>query len=59
MLYDEMLGEPSNVLLATIVRADTTRYEAMPRAFWLDCLPVPYAGREGVMAQSAGQRFEV
>ncbi|MDA8018932.1 MAG: hypothetical protein MPN21_15940 [Thermoanaerobaculia bacterium] len=37
-LYDEMLGEPSNVFLATPVSADTTRYEAMPRAFWLDCL---------------------
>ena len=37
-LYDEMLAEPSNVLLATPVSADTTRYEAMPRAFWLDCL---------------------
>ncbi|MEM8963823.1 MAG: hypothetical protein AAGD38_20235 [Acidobacteriota bacterium] len=37
-LYDEMLGEPSNVLLATAVRADTTRYEAMPREFWIDSL---------------------
>ena len=37
-LYDEMLEEPSNVLLATPVSADTTRYEPMPRAFWLDCL---------------------
>lgn len=37
-LYDEMQGEPSNVFLATPVSADTTRYEAMPRAFWLDCL---------------------
>ncbi|MEM9593080.1 MAG: hypothetical protein AAGD06_02385 [Acidobacteriota bacterium] len=37
-LYDEMLGEPSNVFLATPVDADTTRYEAMPREFWLDCL---------------------
>ena len=37
-LYDEMLGEPSNVFLATPVSADTTRYEAMPRSFWLDCL---------------------
>ena len=37
-LYEEMLGEPSNVLLSTRVSAETMRYEAMPRAFWLDCL---------------------
>ena len=37
-LYDEMLLEPSNVFLATPVSADTTRYEAMPRTFWIDCL---------------------
>ncbi|MEM9598208.1 MAG: hypothetical protein AAGD06_28350 [Acidobacteriota bacterium] len=37
-LYDELLGEPSNVFFATPVNDETTRYEAMPRAFWLDCL---------------------
>lgn len=37
-LYEELLGEPSNVLLATRVSDETMRYEAMPKSFWLECL---------------------
>ena len=37
-MYDELLLEPSNVLLTTQVNADTVRYDSMPRAFWVDCL---------------------
>lgn len=37
-LYDELRSEPSTVLFMTKVSADVTRYEAMPRDFWLDCL---------------------
>ena len=37
-LYDELLGEPSNVFMATRVNADTMRYEPMQRDFWRECL---------------------
>lgn len=37
-LYDELLGEPSNVFMATRVNADTMRYEPMQRDFWQECL---------------------
>ena len=37
-LYDELLGEPSNVFVATRINADTMRYEPMPREFWQQCL---------------------
>jgi len=37
-LYDELLGEPSNVFMATRINADTMRYEPMQRDFWQECL---------------------
>jgi hypothetical protein len=37
-LFDELRSEPSTVLFTTKVSADTTRYEAMPSDFWLECL---------------------
>lgn len=37
-LYDEWLGEPSNVLYTTRVNEDTVRYEAMPGNVWKTCL---------------------
>lgn len=37
-IYDDLLAEPSNILFATPVNAETTRYVAMPREFWKECL---------------------
>jgi len=37
-LYDEWLGEPSNILYTTRVSDETVRYEAMPGAVWKACL---------------------
>ncbi len=37
-LYEELLGEPSNVFYASRVDAETMRYEPMPREFWKECL---------------------
>ena len=37
-IYDDFLGEPSNILYTTKVKEDVIRYDAMPAAFWLDCL---------------------
>jgi hypothetical protein len=37
-MFDELAGEPSNILYSTRVNADTIRYEAMPHDFWKSCL---------------------
>lgn len=37
-IYDDLIAEPSNILIATQVNAATTRYDAMPRDFWKECL---------------------
>jgi len=37
-MFDELVGEPSNVLYTTQVNADVVRYEAMPAEFWKNCL---------------------
>ncbi len=37
-LYEELLGEPSNIFYATSVAAGGTRFEPLQRDFWLACL---------------------
>ena len=37
-LYEELLGEPSNIFYSTQVAGDVTRFEPLPRDFWLACL---------------------
>ena len=37
-LYDELVGEPSNIFYTTQVDGKTVRYEALPKAFWKECL---------------------
>lgn len=37
-MFDELVGEPSNVLYTTQVNAEVVRYEAMPTDFWKNCL---------------------
>ncbi len=37
-LYEELLGEPSNIFSSTEVAAGVTRFEPLPRDFWLTCL---------------------
>lgn len=37
-IYEELLGEPSNILYATPVKADVVRYDSMPKTFWKECL---------------------
>lgn len=37
-MFDELVGEPSNVLYTTQVNAEVIRYEAMPTDFWKSCL---------------------
>ena len=37
-LYEELLGEPSNIFLSTRVSDDTTRFEPLQRDLWLACL---------------------
>ncbi len=37
-MFDELAGEPSNVLYTTQIRPDVVRYEAMPAGFWKACL---------------------
>ena len=37
-MFDELAGEPSNILYTTRVREDVVRYEAMPAEFWKTCL---------------------
>ena len=37
-LYEELLGEPSNIFLTTRVSEAATRFEPLPRDLWLMCL---------------------
>ena len=37
-LFEELLGEPSNIFFTTQVSEEVTRYEALPTDFWKDCL---------------------
>lgn len=37
-LFDELVGEPSNIFYTTQVDAKTVRYEALPRDFWKECI---------------------
>jgi len=37
-MFDELVGEPSNILYTTQVNSETVRYEAMPADFWKQCL---------------------
>jgi len=37
-LYDELVGEPSNIFYTTRVDGKTVRYEALPKDFWRECL---------------------
>ena len=37
-LYEELLGEPSNIFSVTLVTEGVTRFEPLQRDFWLDCL---------------------
>ena len=37
-LFDELLGEPSNIFFTTQVDSKTLRYEALPKEFWKECL---------------------
>ena len=37
-LYEELLGEPSNIFSATPVAEGVTRFEPLQREFWLMCL---------------------
>jgi hypothetical protein len=37
-LYDEIVGEPSNIFYTTQVDGKTVRYEALPKDFWKECL---------------------
>ena len=37
-LYDEIVGEPSNIFYTTQVDGKTVRYEALPKDFWRECL---------------------
>jgi len=37
-IFDELVGEPSNILYTTQVNEETVRYESMPADFWKQCL---------------------
>ncbi|MDI9397069.1 MAG: hypothetical protein QM531_04625 [Candidatus Pacebacteria bacterium] len=37
-LFDELVGEPSNIFYTTQVDGKTVRYEALPKDFWKECL---------------------
>ena len=37
-LYEELLGEPSNIFSATPVAGGAIRFEPLQRDFWLTCL---------------------
>jgi len=37
-LYDELVGEPSNIFYTTRVDGKTVRYQALPKDFWKECL---------------------
>jgi hypothetical protein len=37
-LFEELLGEPSNIFYTTQIAADVIRYEALTKNFWKECL---------------------
>lgn len=37
-MFDELVGEPSNILYTTQISPEAVRYEAMPADFWKKCL---------------------
>jgi len=37
-LFDELVGEPSNIFYTTKVDAKTVRYQALPKDFWKECI---------------------
>lgn len=37
-LFEELLGEPSNIFFTTKVSEEVVRYEALPKDFWKECL---------------------
>jgi len=37
-LFDELVGEPSNIFYTTQVDSKTVRYEALPKDFWKECI---------------------
>ncbi len=37
-LFEELVEEPSNILFTTVTGPDSTRYESMDPAFWVECL---------------------
>jgi hypothetical protein len=37
-LFEELLGEPSNIFYTTQVAPDVVRYEALTKDFWKECL---------------------
>lgn len=37
-LFEELSEEPSNILFTTRTSPDSTRYDAMDAAFWIECL---------------------
>ena len=37
-MFDELVGEPSNIFYTTQINQDVVRYEAMPADFWKTCL---------------------
>ena len=37
-LFDELVGEPSNIFYTVQVDAKTVRYEALPKDFWKECI---------------------
>jgi len=37
-LFDELVGEPSNIFYTTQVDTKTVRYEALPKDFWKECI---------------------
>lgn len=37
-LYEELLGEPSNIFYSTEIADGVIRFEPLPRDFWLACL---------------------
>ncbi len=41
-LYEELLGEPSNIFYSTQVAEGVTRFEPLQRDFWLECLGALY-----------------
>ena len=37
-LFDELVGEPSNIFYTTQLDTKTVRYNALPKDFWKECL---------------------